>query len=173
MKVLRVLRSTILTMLPFATLAQAETIGNDLIRVTVQQGRYAIEAQGQSVPFASGALRLQGTMDVARLHDSVFGEGQAISVTAADGAGESFQIFPGLPFVLHRARLVNTRTAATVLNKVPLMDAELELGKPAGPIGGPRHGRSQASRTNWRQLRLDGGGRSRHARGSGRRLADA
>ena len=121
-------------MLAFATNAQAQTIRNDRISVTVDQGRYAIQVFGEPTPFASGALRYQGAVKVVSVKDAVFGKGRAINVTAANGAGESFQIFFGLPFVLHHSILVNTVTVATVLNKVPLMDAALELGAPADQL---------------------------------------
>src|ERR1700733_12335324 len=61
--------------LAFLTDAQAQTIRNDLISVTVNQGRYAIQAQGQAAPFASGSLRHQGVVKAGAVKDSVFGEG--------------------------------------------------------------------------------------------------
>jgi hypothetical protein len=130
-KLLRVPLSVVLLTLAFLTNARAQTIRSDLISVTVDQGRYAIQAQGKATPVASGALNYEGAVKVVPVKHPVFGKGRAINVTAADGAGESFEIFPGLPFVLHHCILVNTGTVATVLNKVPLMDAVLELGKPA------------------------------------------
>jgi len=124
----------LLIMLAFVTNVQAETIRNDLISVTVDQGRYTIQAEGQPMPFASGALGYQGAVKVAPVKDAVFGEGRAINVIASKGAGETFQVFPGLPFVLHQAILMNTENVVTVLNKVPLMDAVLELGKSADQL---------------------------------------
>jgi len=119
------------------SMLNAQTAGSlhgDMVTVTVDEGRYTIQAQGKAAPFASGALRYQGSVKVVPVKDDAFGEGQMIAVAAANGAGESFQVFPGLPFVLHRSILVNTGTVATVLNKVPLMDAVLELGKPADQL---------------------------------------
>ncbi len=114
----------------------AETIRSDLVAVTVDHDRYAIRVQGQATPFASGALRNPGTIKVAPARDDVFGEGQTLNVTAANGAGESFQVFPGLPFVLHRSILVNTGTTVAVLNKVPLMEAVLDLDQPVDQLVG-------------------------------------
>jgi hypothetical protein len=119
---------------PVLNAQTAKSVRGDTVTVTVDQGRYAIQARGQAAPFASGALRYQGAVRAGPVRDSVFGQGQEISVAAANGAGESFQVFPGLPFVLHRSILVNTGAVAMVLNKVPLMDAVLELGKPADPL---------------------------------------
>jgi len=68
------------------------------------------------------------------VQDAVFGKGRAISLSAADGAGESFTVFPDLPFVFYQATLADPGTAATVLNKVPLMDATLELATPAAQL---------------------------------------
>ena len=112
----------------------AETIHTDLIQVTVDQGRYTIQAQGQAAPFASGSLRHPGAVKVAGVQDATFGEGQALTVNATDGAGESFQVFRGLPFVVHRSIIVNPGAVAAVLNKVPLMDAELGLGRPSDQL---------------------------------------
>ena len=119
---------------PMLNAHAAKSLRDDMVTVTVDQGRYAIQAQGEAAPFASGALRYQGAIKVGPVKDGVFGEGQELTVAAADGAGESFQVFPGLPFILHRSILVNTGTVATVVNKVPLMDAVLELGKPADQL---------------------------------------
>ena len=127
---LRVLTITLIA----TSLPAAETIRNERISLTVDQGRFTIQANGQDAPFARGALRHQGAVKVVAVKDDVFGVGQAIDVTAANGAGESFQLFPGLPFVLHRSTLVNTGTTSTVLNKVPLTDAVLDLGKPASHL---------------------------------------
>jgi hypothetical protein len=134
MKLAAIPWSMILTMLAFATNAHAETIRNDLLSVTVDRGSYSIQAQGHSTPFASGALSDQGAVQVVPVKDAVFGMGRAINITAANGAGESFQIFAGLPFVLHHCILVNKGAAATVLNKVPLMDAFLDLGTPSDQL---------------------------------------
>ena len=112
----------------------AATIRNDVVTMTVDHGRYTIQARGEAAPFASGALRHLGVVKVALVQDDSFGKGQEINVTAADGAGESFQVFPGLPFVLHRSILVNTGSTAAILNKVPLLDAVLDLGKPADQL---------------------------------------
>ncbi len=119
---------------PMLNARAAQTLSNDRVTVTVDQGRYIIQARGQTTPFARGALRNLGAVQVVPVKDEAFGEGQAINVTAANGASESFQVFPGLPFVLHRSVLVNTGTAATVLNKVPLMDATLDLGRTADQL---------------------------------------
>jgi len=119
---------------PMLNAQMAASLRGDMVTVTVDQGRYAIQAQGEAAPFASGALRYQGAVKVGPVKDGVFGEGRELTIAAAAGAGESFQVFPGLPFVFHRCILVNTGAVATVVNKVPLMDAVLELGKPADQL---------------------------------------
>ncbi len=113
-----------------ATLPAADTIRTDLLSVTLDQGRYVVQAQGQPAPFASGMLLHQGAIKIAAVDDAVFGAGQAIAVIAKDGSGESLQLFPALPFVLHRCTLVNDGSAATVLNKVPLVEATIALAAP-------------------------------------------
>jgi hypothetical protein len=123
-------------LLPLAYLmnAQGESIRSDLICVSVEGGRYAIQAQGQADPFATGELGYQGVINVVAVKDDVFGSGQAINVTAANGAVDSFEVFPGLPFVLCRSIFVNPRSEAVVLNKLRLMDAVVDLGKPADQL---------------------------------------
>lgn len=108
----------------------AATINNGIITVAVDQGRYAIQAAGQSMPFARGVVSVDGKVDVVAVNDDVFGSGQAINVTEANGSGESFLLFPRLPFALHRSVVVNTGNVATVLNKVPGLKADLELPTP-------------------------------------------
>ena len=122
--------SVTLMTLPMFNAQAAHTVSSDRVTVTVDQGRYAIQAPGQAAPFASGSLRHHGVVQVVPVKDDTFGEGQAITVTEANGEGESFRVFPGLPFVLHQSIVFNTGASATVLNKVPLMNAALNLGKP-------------------------------------------
>ncbi|MCX7424644.1 MAG: hypothetical protein NTW96_03300 [Planctomycetia bacterium] len=80
--------------------------------MTVDQGRFAIQARGRAVPFATGVLRCQGAVKVAPIDDAVFGKGQAIAVTGSHGGGETFQVFAGLPFVLYEVTLVNSGATA-------------------------------------------------------------
>jgi hypothetical protein len=124
----------VFVMLAFLTSARADTIRSDQISVTVDGGRYAIQAQGQATPFAEGALHYDGAMKIASVKDDDFGEGRSIIVTAASGASESFQVFPGLPFVLHQLVFANSGTEAIVLNKTPSIDAALNLGQPLGQL---------------------------------------
>jgi hypothetical protein len=112
----------------------AEAVHNDTLTVTLDHDHYVIQARGQVTPFFSGRLRHSGSVSAVTVKDGVFGKGRAINVTTASGAGESFQVYPGLPFVLHRAVLVNTGKVATVMNKVPLTEGVLELSKPAGQL---------------------------------------
>ena len=157
---------------PMLNAHAAQTVSGDKISVTVDQGRYAIRSRGEAMPFATGELRYQGVVRVVPVKDDAFGEGQEITVTAADGSSESFRVFSGLPFVLYRSVLVNTATAAKVLNKVPLMNAALDLRRPARATGGSGHRRTQTPHEERGQLRVDGGGRSCLTRGRDWWLAD-
>ncbi len=121
---------SVLLGLPGRPLPAAETISTELVSVTVDQGRYAIQARGQKTPFATGVLHCQGVPQAMSISDAAFGQGQALAIAGPDGARETFQVFPRLPFVLHQRMLVNPGAAAIVLNKVPLTDAILELGRP-------------------------------------------
>jgi len=115
-------------------LRAAETINGELVSATVDQGRYAIQATGQKLPFATGTLRCRGAVRVTSVSDAVFGKGQALTIDGSDGARESFQVFFRLPFVLCQSTLVNAGPEVAVLNKVPLMDTTLDLGKPLDPL---------------------------------------
>ncbi len=119
---------------PSTVLNAAETIRNELLIVTVDQGHFAIQVQGQAAPFASGDLHCQGTASVAAVDDAIFGRGQAITVKGSGGASETIRVFSGLPFVQFCAMLANPGTEEAVLNKVPLVDAHLELGRPISEL---------------------------------------
>jgi hypothetical protein len=112
----------------------SETLRGGSLTVTVDQGGYAIQAQGRPAPFAVGDLRHRGAVKIAPVKDSAFGEGQALVVTSENGEEESFAVFSDLPFVLHRSTLVNTGAVAAAWNKVPLMQATLDLGKSASQL---------------------------------------
>jgi hypothetical protein len=103
-----------------ATASAADSIRNELLTVTIDQGRYTIQASVGGAPFASGALHHRGVIATAPRHDGVFGDGQELTVTSADGSGESFQVFPRLPFVLIQDTLVNAGAQAAIVNKVVL-----------------------------------------------------
>jgi hypothetical protein len=136
MRQARVPWPVILTMVAFVANTQAETIRNDLISVTIDQGRYAMQAQGRDTPFASGALRYEGAVKVVAVKDAVFGAGRAIKVTAANGSGESFEIFPGLPFVLQR------RNGGHGFEQGAADECGSGIGQARRPVGGPWHRRS-------------------------------
>lgn len=119
---------------PKATDGPSKIIHTDQLTVTVNPARYIIQAAGQATPFASGPLLAEGGVQVVRVTDVNFGKGQAIQVTAANGGVESFEVFPDLPFVLHRSTLVNTGAVAKVWNKVPQLEVSLDLGKPPGDL---------------------------------------
>ena len=123
-------------LLSTSPLRAAETIQNDLLTVTWDDGRYAVQAKGQAAPFATG-VSLNGPggqAKVAAVNDPDFGAGLALQVAYADGRREVWQVFPKLPFVLCGATLVNTGTVEKVFNKVPLLQAELSLDRPAAEL---------------------------------------
>ncbi len=114
----------------------AETIQNNLLRVTWDQGRFALHAQGQAQPFATG-VTVHGGDGIARVsaaNDPDFGAGQTLEIAGADGSREVFQLFANIPFVLCHATLVNSGGAALVLNKVTLLKADLDAGSPPAEL---------------------------------------
>jgi hypothetical protein len=113
------------------------TIHNSQLTVTCDHGQYAIQFHGQARPFATGHMRIEdGTMKVVTVKDTDFGEGQAIEISASDGSSETLEVFPGLPFVLYGATLANPTKESVVLNKVPMMDANLDPGQPLDQLVG-------------------------------------
>ena len=155
-------------------LKAVETIHNDFLTVTYDQGRCTLQAKGQARPFALQGVLVQGKAKVVALRDKVFGQGQAIDIAANDGSRATIQLFANLPFALCRATLINGGSEAKVLNKVPVFDATLDLGQPIKQLVALGTGRLKPGLSpEAGQLRLDGGGGSRHPRRRGGRLADS
>ena len=114
------------------SLLGAETISNSRFAVTWDDVRYAVQAVGQARPFATGT-NLNGVVGKAKVtatSDSNFGPGQEMEILFDDGSSETFQVFDRLPFVLCKATLANSSGETKILNRVPLLKADLDLGQP-------------------------------------------
>ena len=68
---------------------------------------------------------------VQRVRDDVFGRGQGIELTQADGSTASLELYPGLPFVLVRGVRHNQSREMIDLSKVVPATFTLDLGKSA------------------------------------------
>lgn len=118
-----------------APAAAAQTIHNDRLSVSCDGDRFAVRIPGQAGPFAAGRLQVTGGMlRVIAVSDHDFGQGQAIESSLPDGSREMVQVFPGLPFVLFTATLANPSGEAVVMNRVPLVKADLDPGRPLGQL---------------------------------------
>ncbi len=110
----------------------AETISNGRLSVTWDNGRYTMQAVGQGNAFASGTNLIAGPgkAKAGAISDPDFGAGQEIVISYEDGSSEEFQIFDQLSFVLCKATLTNQGAETKILNRVPLLKADLDLGQP-------------------------------------------
>ncbi len=114
-------------LLAIAPLSAAETIGNDQLSVSWEKGRYVLMCQGK--PFASCRMNTGATaVSISSITDVNFGKGQAIEAATSEGNRQTVKVFPGVPFALFSSSIVNHESTAVVLNKVPLVDAQLEPG---------------------------------------------
>ncbi|HTW95964.1 MAG TPA: glycoside hydrolase family 36 protein, partial [Tepidisphaeraceae bacterium] len=91
------------------------TIENSAVRVSVNSvdDHFTIESvsAGNKV-VSSGTFAMPGTVEKL---------GNAITITAADGAEAQISVEPASPFVLFRRTLLNTQKEPVILNKVPVV----------------------------------------------------
>lgn len=128
----------LLTLLACAAMGaqDSETVHNQTISLTIDDGHYWIKASGHSTAFAYGNLRFNNPMTIGPVRDDVFGEGKEFTILGQNGPLESFRIFPGVPFVLYHQTIHNTSSTEMIVNKAPAMDVALDLGKPADQLVG-------------------------------------
>ena len=101
--------------------------GSQAVTLDPAAGTVALSEGGTT--FAHGRLRASVTSAQAKaLRDPVFGDGQAIIVTYVDGGRDQVMVFPGLPFALLRPTFTNGTAAPVVLNRVPVLALDLDLG---------------------------------------------
>ncbi len=101
-----------------------------------QRAIYGAGASGQARPFISGTnlATAAGVAKVVAISDPNFGLGQKMEIAFDNGSREIFQIFDQLSFVLCSATLVNKGAEAKILNRVPLLKADLDLGQSAANL---------------------------------------
>src|SRR5687767_2624851 len=106
------------------------------VKLDPATGRISLSAVAPGRTFAREVkLRREGGRPaVVRARDGVFGDGQAIEVTHADGERESVLLCDKVPFVLFRSTLRNGTGAPLTLNKVPTLSAILDAGAPADEL---------------------------------------
>ena len=118
-----------------AALAQEKSLALQNAALEVKfdpaSGRFSLTAKSSQWVFVKeGQLTAGGgTARVAAVADKIFGAGQAIEVTRADGGSDSITLFPALPFALFRSVLHNGGAEPIVTNHVRTVSAGLDLGK--------------------------------------------
>jgi hypothetical protein len=136
---------SILVVLLFATLRLEAAdklnivmIQNDALRVSLDPaaGRFSVQAIPDGKPFVVDAAfaGTSGAVKIAAVNHEVFGAGQEIEITYANGNRDHLALFPHLPFALLRSTLHNGTPEATVTANVPLLSANLDLGKPPSDL---------------------------------------
>lgn len=126
--------TTLLLSWPAAGADKPLSIQNEFLQVTYEPacGKCGIVTRPSGERFVTDCTlaEARGTARVGAVNDKTFGDGQAIEITYASGANDALQLFPKLPFVLFRATLRNPEADVKVLNRVRLVSAGLDLGKP-------------------------------------------
>jgi len=109
------------------------SIENESLRVTCEQGCWAVAVRDAARPFAICTPRGQGaaavTAEVA--HDKVFGSGRALVASFPDGQRDTIELYPQVPFALWRRTLRNGDAAPAIFNRVPVAAVQLDMGVPA------------------------------------------
>jgi len=116
----------------------ALAISNDLLELSYDPGAatFTLKAKGvDGLPAQHGRWGHAGdAAKVVTVSDPTFGAGQALTVTAADGRVDQVALYPGLPFALFGAKLVNPGANAVVLNRVDLFSLDVDLGVPTAAV---------------------------------------
>jgi len=72
-----------------------------------------------------------GSVRTLPVTDKIFGRGESLEISQADGRVHSLSLFPGLPFVLCRSVLHNGGTEPNLTRSVKMISGTVELGLPA------------------------------------------
>ena len=83
---------------------------------------------------ASWKAKLRSQPSIRAIHDSIFGQGNKISIAQSDGSSVSLELYDSLPFLLIRKEQHNSGTAMTDYRKVVPVTFLLDLGKPADDL---------------------------------------
>ena len=130
-----------------ALILLAAVAANGQVPVRIENQLYIISANPADASFsvvAKGSGRniltagrlgaAGGTYKVVRVPHTTFGDGDGIEVDHPDGNRQTVALHPGLPFVLFSGTLHNGTASDVVLNRVPTVSAQVDLGKPLAAI---------------------------------------
>jgi hypothetical protein len=107
-----------------------------MVRYDEASQSFTVSNKASSLVFAQDG-KLSGTAQsavVESVQDVVFGGGEKIVVTHADGGTTALELYKGLPFVLIRKTLKNSGTTEIDVPKVVPASFAIDLSKPVGEI---------------------------------------
>lgn len=111
------------------------TIENESMRITLLDGKGTFGLQhrlsGKDFVTEGRLSQAGGTAQVMEVRDRVFEKGHAIQVSYPDGSSDQISLFPRLPFVLFRCRLVNRGSDTRQVDRIVTVSAVVNVGKPA------------------------------------------
>lgn len=114
------------------------TIENQSLVVSYEDadGNFSVSEKSSGLVFVkSGELNLTNSSAIVRsVRDDVFGRGNGIQLTQADGSTASLELYPHLPFVLVRGLRHNQSKEVIDLSKVIPATFTLDIGKPASAL---------------------------------------
>jgi hypothetical protein len=117
---------------------QPVTIKNALLQVQYDpaSGRFSVATPTSPQAFLTeGQFGTEGgTPSVVSVQHPVFGAGQAIVVTRADGGRDTVELFPDLPFALFRTALHNGGSEARIIRSFQPWQAMAMPGQPAAKL---------------------------------------
>lgn len=114
--------------------AEPPSIENETLQVTFDAAKSTFSVRGKlsgKVFVLDGSLTGSGgAVKVAPAADPRLGNGQEIQISYPNGNRDSICLFPQLPFAIFRATLHNGGPQAAEVNRLPMISAPLDLGKP-------------------------------------------
>lgn len=119
--------------------AASLAIENDTLRVTWQAEHSGFTLLHQPsgrefAPHLTVAGAAGGEARIVALPAGPFGAGQAIEVLQEDGSGGRIALFPGQPFAFVQALLANPTAGTRRFDTVPVLETDLEFGRPADSL---------------------------------------
>ncbi len=113
-------------------------IENDMLRVTLNaaSGSFSLGTPATGRVFASGAklANFTGEARVAEVTHPAFGVGREIQIVQAGGNRSAIALYPRLPFALFRLNLHNAGPQPQTFQRLPLLSATLDLGRPLAEL---------------------------------------
>lgn len=128
----------LLCALPLTLHAAVTEISNDSLTVRFDDAAhsFSISDKGANKPFVNQAKPSAASTAVSRkpTSDPLYGKGESIRITLADGGITSLELYQKLPFLLVRSSRTNQTTAEIDLQKIVPVTFAIDLGQPASAL---------------------------------------